>query len=249
MAGHSAFKNIMHKKGRADALRARAFSKLGRELTVAAKLGMPDPDFNPRLRAAIQAARAANMPKDNIERAIKKGSGGGEDANYEEVRYEGFGPGGVAIIVEALTDNRNRTAGDIRTTFGKHGGTMGAANSVSHQFERVGEVFYPAGAATGDQMFEAALDAGAGDVVSDESGHAVYCAPDDLGRVRDALEKRFGAPERAKLAWRPQVTIPLGEDAARTLLRLLGALEENDDVQTVAANYEIADDLMARLMG
>jgi YebC/PmpR family DNA-binding regulatory protein len=249
MAGHSAFKNIMHRKGRQDAARARVFSKLGRELTVAAKLGLPDPAFNARLRAAIQAAKAENMPKDTIERAIKKGAGGGDDSNFEEVRYEGFGPGGVAVIVEALTDNRNRTAGDIRTVFGRFGGTMGAANSVSHQFERVGEVFYPAAAATGEQMFEAALEAGAGDVVSDESGHTVYCAPGDLGPVRDALERKFGAPERAKLAWRPQATIPLDEESARALLKLLGALEENDDVQAVAANYEIADDMMARLMG
>jgi YebC/PmpR family DNA-binding regulatory protein len=249
MAGHSAFKNIMHRKGRQDAQRSRAFSKLGRELTVAAKLGLPDPAFNPRLRAAIQAARAENMPKDTIDRAIKKGIGGGDDANFEEVRYEGFGPGGVAIIVEALTDNRNRTAGDIRTAFGRHGGTMGTTNSVSHQFERVGEVYYPAATASGDQMFEAALEAGAGDVVSDDQGHAVYCAPDDLGQVRDALEKKFGAPERAKLAWRPQASIRLDEESARSLLKLLGALEEHDDVQAVAANYEIADELMARLMG
>ncbi len=249
MSGHSAFKNIMHRKGRQDAQRARAFSKLGRELTVAAKLGLPDPAFNPRLRAAIQAARAENMPKDTIDRAIKKGIGGGDDSNFEEVRYEGFGPGGVAIIVEALTDNRNRTAGDIRTAFGRFGGTMGTTNSVSHQFERVGEVYFPVAAASGDQMFEAALEAGADDVASDDRGHTVYCTPDDLGQVRDALEKKFGAPERAKLAWRPQASIPLDEESARSLLKLLGALEEHDDVQAVAANYEIADDLMARLMG
>ena len=249
MAGHSAFKNIMHKKGRADAQRARLFSKLGRELTVAAKMGLPDPATNPRLRAAVQAAREANMPRDTIERAIKKGQSGGEDGSYEEVRYEGFGPGGVAIIVEALTDNRNRTAGDIRTTFGRHGGTMGATNSVSHQFQRRGEVYYPARAASGEAMFEAALEAGADDVVSDEEGHTVHCAPDDLADVREALEKKFGPPARAKLAWLPQATIPLDETAARTLLKLLGALEEHDDVQAIAANYEIADDLLARLMG
>lgn len=249
MAGHSQFKNIMHRKGRQDAQRSKAFAKLGRELTVAAKQGVPDPAMNARLRAAIIAARAQNMPKDTIERAIKKGSGGGEDGNYEEVRYEGFGPGGVAIIVEALTDNRNRTAGDIRTLFGKNGGTLGELNSVSYQFGRVGEIYYPASAATGDAMFEAALEAGADDVVSDADGHTINCAIDALGAVRDALEAKFGTPERAKLVWKPQATIPLDEEAARTLLKLLDALDDNDDVQSVAANYEIAEDLMARLMG
>jgi len=229
MAGHSQFKNIMHRKGRQDAQRSKAFAKLGRELTVAAKQGVPDPSMNARLRAAIIAARAQNMPKDTIERAIKKG--------------------GVAIIVEALTDNRNRTAGDIRTLFGKNGGTLGELNSVSYQFGRVGEIYFPAKAATGDQMFEAALEAGADDVVSDEDGHTVYCAVDALGAVRDALEAKFGTPERAKLVWKPQATIPLDEEAARTLLKFLDALDDNDDVQSVAANYEIAEDLMARLMG
>jgi YebC/PmpR family DNA-binding regulatory protein len=249
MAGHSQFKNIMHRKGRQDAQRSKVFAKIGRELTVAAKAGLPDPAFNPRLRAAITAAKAVNMPRDTIERAIRKGQGGGDDANYEEVRYEGFGPGGVAIIVEALTDNRNRTAGDIRTAFGKHGGNLGETNSVSYQFGRVGEVFYPAKAASGEQMFEAALEAGADDVASDDEGHTIHCAPDSLGAVREALEKRFGPPERAKLTWKPQATIPLDEEAARSLLKLLNVLEENDDVQSIVANYEIADDLMARLMG
>jgi YebC/PmpR family DNA-binding regulatory protein len=249
MAGHSQFKNIMHRKGRQDAQRSKAFAKLGRELTVAAKQGVPDPTMNARLRAAIIAARAQNMPKDTIERAIKKGAGGGDDANYEEVRYEGFGPGGVAIIVEALTDNRNRTAGDIRTLFGKNGGTLGELNSVSYQFGRVGEIYFPLKAATGDQMFEAALEAGADDVVSDEDGHTINCAVDALGAVRDALEAKFGTPEQAKLVWKPQATIPLDEEAARTLLKFLDALDDNDDVQSVAANYEIAEDLMARLMG
>jgi len=249
MAGHSQFKNIMHRKGRQDAQRSKAFAKLGRELTVAAKQGVPDPSMNARLRAAIIAARAQNMPKDTIERAIKKGAGGGDDANYEEVRYEGFGPGGVAIIVEALTDNRNRTAGDIRTLFGKNGGTLGELNSVSYQFGRVGEIYFPLKAATGDQMFEAALEAGADDVVSDEGGHTINGAVDALGAVRDALEAKFGTPEQAKLVWKPQATIPLDEEAARTLLKFLDALDDNDDVQSVAANYEIAEDLMARLMG
>ncbi|MCC7047161.1 MAG: YebC/PmpR family DNA-binding transcriptional regulator [Alphaproteobacteria bacterium] len=249
MAGHSQFKNIMHRKGRQDAQRSKVFAKIGRELTVAAKSGVPDPGFNPRLRAAITAARAVNMPRDTIERAIKKGQGGGDDTNFEEVRYEGFGPGGVAIIVEALTDNRNRTAGDIRTAFGKHGGTLGETNSVSYQFGRVGEVFYAAKAASGDQMFEAALEAGADDVASDEEGHTIHCAPDALGAVREALERKFGPPERAKLTWKPQATIPLDEESARTLLKLLDVLEDNDDVQSIVANYEIADETMARLMG
>ena len=249
MAGHSQFKNIMHRKGRQDAQRSRMFAKIGRELTVAAKSGLPDPAFNPRLRAAITAARAVNMPRDTIDRAIKKGTGGGDEANYEEVRYEGFGPGGVAIIVEALTDNRNRTAGDVRTAFGRHGGHMGETNSVSYQFGRVGEVFYPAKTASGDQMFEAALEAGADDVASDEEGHTIQCAPESLGAVRETLEKKFGPPERAKLTWKPQATIPLDEESARTLLKLLDVLEDNDDVQSIVANYEIADELMARLMG
>lgn len=249
MAGHSQFKNIMHRKGRQDAQRSKLFAKIGRELTVAAKSGLPDPAMNPRLRAAVQAARAVNMPRDTIERAIKKGSGGGADGNYEEVRYEGFGPGGVAIIVEALTDNRNRTAGEVRTAFGKHGGTLGETNSVSYQFGRVGEVFYPAKAASGEQMFEAALDAGADDVTSDDEGHTIQCAPEALGQVREALEAKFGAPESARLSWKPQATIPLDEEPARTLLKLLDTLEDNDDVQSVVANFEIADDLMARLMG
>ena len=249
MAGHSQFKNIMHRKGRQDAQRSRLFAKLGRELTVAARSGLPDPASNPRLRAAVQAARGANMSRDTIERAIKRGAGGGDDSNYAEVRYEGFGPGGVAIIVEALTDNRNRTAGDVRTAFGKHGGTLGATNSVSHQFGRVGEIVYPAKAASGDAVFEAALDAGADDVASDEEVHTIHCEPDALGSVREALEARFGPPERARLGWKPLATVPLAEDNARTLLKLLDVLEDNDDVQSVVANFEIADDLMARLTG
>ena len=248
MAGHSHSKNIMHRKGAQDARKARQFAKVIREITVSAKLGLPDPATNPRLRAAVTAARVMNMPKDTIERAIRKASdaAGGED--YVEVRYEGYGPAGVAVIVEALTDNRNRTASDLRTAFNKNGGTMGESNSVAFQFARVGAIQYPPKAASADAMMEAAIEAGAEDVVSDEDGHEVTCATDDLFAVRDALEARFGPPEAAKLDWRPQVTVPV-EDAERAtaLLKLLDALEDNDDVQTVYSNVEIADDLMEQL--
>jgi YebC/PmpR family DNA-binding regulatory protein len=247
MAGHSHSANIAHRKGAQDAKRAKQFTKLIRELTVAAKSGLPDPAANPRLRAALIAARGANMPKDTIDRAIKRGSDPGEGQNFEEVRYEGYGPGGVAIIVEALTDNRNRTAGEIRTAFDKHGGTLGATNSVAFQFQRAGSVFFPFKTAEAEAMFEAALEAGASDVVSDTQGHEVLCAPDDFNEVRDAMEKKFGAPERAALIWRPQVTVPVGADHAETLFKLFEVLDDNDDVQAVSANYEIDDALMAKL--
>jgi YebC/PmpR family DNA-binding regulatory protein len=247
MAGHSQFKNIMFRKGAQDARRAKAFTKLIRELTTAARTGLSDPAANPRLRAAVIAARAANMPKDTIERAIRRGAGGGDDAAYSEMRYEGYGPGGVAIIVEALTDNRNRTASDIRTTFSKHGGTLGEANSVAFMFERVGRILYPAEAASAEAVFEAAIDCGAEDVGSDATGHEVTCRPEAFSQVRDALEARFGAPREARLAWKPATTIAVDQDAAETLLKLLDALEDNDDVQTVAANFAISDDVMARL--
>jgi YebC/PmpR family DNA-binding regulatory protein len=247
MAGHSQFKNIMYRKGAQDAKRAKQFTKLIRELTVAARNGLPDPAVNPRLRAAIIAARQANMSKDTMERAIKRGASPGEGENYEEVRYEGYGPGGVAIIVEALTDNRNRTAGEVRVAFDKHGGTMGATNSVSFMFQRVGSITYPAKAADADAMFEAALDAGAADVRSTADGHEVICAPEDLNEVREAVEKKFGAAERAALTWRPQTTVPVGPDHAETLFDLLEVLDDNDDVQSVSANYEIDDALMAKL--
>ena len=247
MAGHSHSANIAHRKGAQDAKRAKQFTKLIRELTVAAKSGLPDPAANPRLRAALIAARGANMPKDTIDRAIKRGAAAGEGDNFEEVRYEGYGPGGVAIIIEALTDNRNRTAGEIRTAFDKNGGTLGATNSVAFQFQRAGSVFFPAKAAEAEAMFEAALEAGASDVVSDKTGHEVLCAPDDFNEVRDAMEKKFGAPERAALIWRPQVTVPVGADHAETLFKLFEILDDNDDVQTVSANYEIDDALMAKL--
>jgi YebC/PmpR family DNA-binding regulatory protein len=249
MAGHSQFKNIMYRKGAQDAKRGKMFTKLIREVTVAARAGLADPAANPRLRAAVMAARAANMPKDTIERAIRRGSGADAGDNFEEVRYEGYGPGGVAIIVEALTDNRNRTASEVRTAFGKHGGTLGETGSVSYLFERVGLIHYPPEAATGDEMFEAALEAGARDVETGEAGHQVTCAPDDLSTVRDSLEGRFGPPEAARLDWTPQVSVAINEDHAATLFRLLGVLDDNDDVQRTVANFEVADDVLERLSG
>ncbi len=248
MAGHSQFKNIMHRKGAQDAKRAKVFTKLIRELTVSAKYGLPDPAMNPRLRAAVQAAREANMPKDTIERAIKRGAGGEGDSNYEEVRYEGYGPGSVAIIVEALTDNRNRTASEIRSAFAKHGGNLGETNSVSFMFDRIGAIHYPADRATGDAMFEAALEAGADNVESGDDGHDVACAPDALNAVREALESAFGPPASARLDWRAQLSVPVtDEQTAQTLIKLLEVLEDNDDVQRVQANFDISQDVMERL--
>ncbi|HLI13576.1 MAG TPA: YebC/PmpR family DNA-binding transcriptional regulator [Alphaproteobacteria bacterium] len=247
MAGHSQFKNIMYRKGAQDAKRARLFTKLIREIMVSAKSGLPDPASNPRLRAAIAAARDANMPRDNIERAIRRATGGEEDANYEEVRYEGYGPGGVAIIVEALTDNRKRTASDVRTAFSKHGGTLGETNSVSFQFKRLGQIQYGPEAGTADAIFEAALDVGADNVESSAGGHEITCAPEDFNAVRESLEARFGRPQRAGLVWKPQMAIQVDEEQAKTLLKLLDQLEDSDDVQSVAANFEIPDDLMAKL--
>ena len=247
MAGHSQFKNIMHRKGAQDIKRAKEFGKLAREIQVAAKLGAPEPDQNPRLRAAIAAARGANMPKDNIERAIRKATGDGDDTNYEDVRYEGYGPGGVALIVEALTDNRNRTASEVRSAFSKFGGSLGETGSVGFQFDRVGQIFYESDVATTDAMFEAALEAGAEDVDSTADGHEIRCAPDDFHAVRDGLEGQFGAPRSAGLAWKPQVTIAVDVDAAATLLKLLQALEDSDDVQSVSANFDIDDAIMAEL--
>jgi YebC/PmpR family DNA-binding regulatory protein len=246
MAGHSQFKNIMHRKGRQDAKRAREFTRLVREVQVAARSGLPDPASNPRLRSALQAARAANVPKDNIERAIRRGAGGDDEA-YEEVRYEGYGPGGVAVIVETLTDNRNRTAAEIRAAFSKLGGSLGETGSVSYQFDRVGEIIYPADAADADAMLEAAVEAGAEDCRSDESGHEIICAPDDLAAVRDALEARLGPPEAARLGWRPQATVPIAEDQAQTLFRLLETLDDSDDVQRVVANFDVDEAVLERL--
>ncbi|MDX1421978.1 MAG: YebC/PmpR family DNA-binding transcriptional regulator [Kiloniellales bacterium] len=247
MAGHSQFKNIMYRKGAQDKKRAKLFSRLSREITVAARSGLPDPDMNPSLRTAVVAARAANMPKDNIERAIKKAAGGEDEANYEEIRYEGYGPGGTAIIVEAVTDNRNRTAAEVRTAFGKHGGTLGEANSVSFLFDRVGQIVYDRDVGSADQVFEAAVEAGADNVESTGEAHEITCAPDDLAAVRDALEARLGPPREAQLAWKPLSTVQVEDTEADSLLKLLDALDDSDDVQQVSANFEISDDVMARL--
>ena len=247
MAGHSQFKNIMHRKGKQDAKRARVFTKIIREITVASRAGLPDPAANPRLRAGVLAAREANMPKDTIERAIKRGAGGEEGTGFEEVRYEGFGPGGVAIIVEALTDNRNRTAGDIRTAFGKHGGSLAETGSVGFMFERAGVIRYPAARAGADAMFEAALEAGATDVRSDQDGHEIVCGAGEFNAVREALERKFGEAAEARLDWRPTSAVSVAGETAENLLKLLETLEDNDDVQRVASNFEVADDVMARL--
>jgi YebC/PmpR family DNA-binding regulatory protein len=246
MAGHSKFKNIMHRKGAQDKKRAAQFSKLSREITVAAKMGMPDPDMNPRLRAAVLAARAQSVPKDNIQRAIDKASKG-EGENYEEVRYEGYGPGGVALIVEALTDNRNRTATNVRTAFAKNGGNLGASGAVSHGFERLGLIEYGIAAGDEDKVLEAAIEAGADDVESDEDGHAIWVAVENLHPVARELEKALGEAEGVKLAWKPSLKAEVGEDDARTLLKLIDVLDDDDDVQTVWGNYEIPDAVMEKL--
>jgi YebC/PmpR family DNA-binding regulatory protein len=246
MAGHSQFKNIMHRKGRVDAQRSKIFGKLAREITVAAKLGLPDPDMNPRLRAAIIAARAENMPKDNIDRAIKK-SQGGDAESYDEIRYEGYGPGGAALIVEAMTDNRNRTASDIRSVFTKNGGNLAETGAVAFMFDRVGLVEFDAAVADTDTMFEAAIEAGADDVVSDEEGHAVYCEQNALAEVTKALEARFGEPRKSALVWRPQNTVDVDDEAAEKLVRLVESLEDHDDVQNVFVNFEVSDTAMAKM--
>jgi YebC/PmpR family DNA-binding regulatory protein len=250
MAGHSQFKNIMHRKGAQDKKRAKIFAKHIRELTVAAKSGLPDPAMNPRLRSAIAAARADNMPNDNIDRAIKRASGEAGADNYEEMRYEGYGPGGVAIIVETLTDNRNRTAADVRAAFAKAGGTMGETGSVSFMFDRIGQVIYPAGEIEADDMFEAALEAGADNVESDAQIHEVTCAMEDFNDVRDALEEKFGNPQEAGIVWKPQNTIPVEtEDLANSLFKLVDVLEDNDDVQKVSANFDIPEEIMEKMGG
>jgi YebC/PmpR family DNA-binding regulatory protein len=248
MAGHSQFKNIMYRKGAQDKKRAKIFGRLIREITVAARSGLPEPDKNPRLRAAISAARAANMPKDNIDRAIKRVAGGEDDTTYDEIRYEGYGPGGVALIVEALTDNRNRTASEVRAAFGRHGGALAETNAVSFMFDRVGLIALDAGVGSADEVFEAAVEAGADNVESAGDGHEITCDPDEFNTVRDALAARFGDPREAHLAWKPQNTVTVEEQHAETLLKLLDVLDDNDDVQQVAANFEIADEVMARLM-
>jgi YebC/PmpR family DNA-binding regulatory protein len=246
MAGHSKFKNIQHRKGAQDKKRSAQFSKLSREITVAAKMGMPDPDFNPRLRLAVNAAKAQSMPKDNIQRAIDKAIGGDAE-NYEEIRYEGYGPGGVAVIVEALTDNRNRTATNVRTAFAKNGGNLGASGAVSHGFDRMGLITYPASVGDADTVFEAALEAGAEDVSSSDDEHEIWTAMDSLHEVAKTLESTLGAAESASLAWKPQLTVDVDLDNAATLLKLIDTLEEDDDVQTVWGNYDMSDEVMAKL--
>jgi YebC/PmpR family DNA-binding regulatory protein len=246
MAGHSKFKNIMHRKGAQDKKRSAVFSKLSREITVAAKMGLPDPAMNARLRAAVLAARAGGMPKDNIERSINKASSSDAE-NYEEIRYEGFGPGGVSLIIEALTDNRNRTATNVRTAVSKNGGNLGASGSVSHAFDRMGLISYPAKVGDADKVFEAALEAGAQDVSSSEEGHEIWTDQADLHEVAKALEPVLGEAEGAKLAWRPQTTIEVGEGDAATLLKLIDSLDDDDDVQQVWGNYEVPDEVMEKL--
>ena len=246
MAGHSKFKNIMHRKGAQDKKRSALFSKLSREITVAAKMGMPDPANNPRLRAAVVAARVEGMPKDNIQRAIDK-SQGGDIANYEEVRYEGFGPGGVSLIIESLTDNRNRTATNVRTAMAKNGGNLGASGSVSHGFERLGLISYPVSAGSADAVFEAALEAGADDVQSSEEGHEIWCSIENLHDVARALEPVLGDSGQAKLAWKPGTMVTVGAEDAAQLMKLIDVLDDDDDVQTVWGNYDVPDDVMAGL--
>jgi len=246
MAGHSQFKNIMHRKGRQDAVRSKLFGKLAREITVSAKMGLPDPAMNPRLRAAIIAARAENMPKDNIERAIKKATGA-DSENYDEMRYEGYGPGGVAVIVEVLTDNRNRTASDVRATFTKSGGNLAETGAVSFMFDHVGVIEYDAKLASADAMLEAAIDAGADDVVSNENGHEVYASSATFHEVSKALEAKFGEPRKAALTWKPQNTVPVDDEQGEKVLKLIETLNEHDDVQNVYANFEVSDALVAKL--
>jgi len=246
MAGHSQYKNIMHRKGRQDAAKSKLFGKLAREITVSARLGTPDPAMNPRLRAAVLAARAENMPKDNIERAIKKALGGDAD-NYEQIRYEGYGPGGVAVIVEVLTDNRNRAAGEVRSTFTKSGGNLAETGAVSFMFDHVGVIEYDANVASAEAMFEAALEAGADDVVSNESTHEAYAAQDHFGSVAKALEAKFGEPRKASLVWRPQNTVAVDDQQGEKLLKLIETLSEHDDVQNVYANFEVSDALVSRM--
>jgi YebC/PmpR family DNA-binding regulatory protein len=246
MAGHSKFKNIMYRKGAQDKKRSAMFSKLSREITVAAKMGLPDPEANARLRAAVIAARAQSMPKDNIQRAIDKSSAG-EGDNYEEIRYEGFGPGGVSLIVEALSDNRNRTATNVRTIFSKNGGNLGASGSVSHGFERLGLIEYPGSAGDGDKVLEAAIEAGAEDVESDETGHRIWTGIDSLHEVAKALEPMLGEAESTKLAWKPQTEVEVRGDDAQQLLKLMDALDEDDDVQTVWGNENIPDEELEKL--
>ena len=247
MSGHSQFKNIMYRKGAQDKKRGKVFTKLIRELTTAARTGLPDPNANPRLRAAVLAARQANMPKDTVERAIKRGAGGEAGEAYDEVRYEGYGPGGIAIIVEALTDNRNRTASEVRAAFTKAGGALGETNSVGFLFDHVGEIVFPPTAASAESVLDAAIEVGAEDVESDADGHVVISAPEDLNTVRDALEQHFGPANSARLAWRPKSATMIDDEAATSLIKLLATLEDSDDVQNVYANFEVGEEVLARL--
>ena len=246
MAGHSKWANIQHRKGRQDAVRAKLFSKLSKEITVAAKMGDPDPDKNPRLRLAVKEAKAASMPKDNIDRAIKK-SLGGEGDDYEEIRYEGYGPNGVAVIVEAMTDNRNRTDSVVRSTFSKNGGNLGETGSVAFMFDRKGEVTYPASVGDADTVMMAAIEAGAEDVESTEDGHVIWCADTDLAEVANALEAELGESDSTKLVWRPNITTELDLENMQKLMKLIDALDDDDDVQRVTANFEVSDAVMAQL--
>jgi len=246
MAGHSQFKNIMHRKGKQDKVRSKVFGKLAREITVAAKLGQPDPAFNPRLRAAILAARAENMPKDNIERAVKKATGT-DSENFDDIRYEGYGPGGVAVIVEALTDNHNRTAGEVRSIFTKSGGNLATTGAVSFMFDHVGVVEYDVKAASADAMLDAAIEAGAEDVTSNDDGHAIFTTTETLRDVAKALEVKFGEARKSALLWKPQNTVALDDEAGEKMLRLIESLDDNDDVQNVYANFEVSDVLMQKM--
>ena len=248
MAGHSQFKNIMHRKGAQDKKRAKIFAKIQREITVAAKTGGGDPSANPRLRAAMTAARQSNMPNDRIKRTIDTATGAADGDNYEEVRYEGYGPGGVAIIVDALTDNRHRTATEVRTAFAKNGGNLGETNSVSFMFERVGQIVYPAAKAAADKMFEAAVEAGAQDCASTSEFHEITTSPEDFSAVRDVLEKKFGEAERAGLVWKPNVMVPVDQTKAQEIMALVEALEDDDDVQTVTTNFEVSDEVMQKML-
>ncbi|MGN7438548.1 MAG: YebC/PmpR family DNA-binding transcriptional regulator [Alcanivorax sp.] len=247
MAGHSKWANIKHRKGAQDAKRAKIFSKLGREITVAAKLGGDDPGMNPRLRLAIATARGQSMPKDAIERAVQKGIGGGDGDNYEEMRYEGYGTGGVAIIVDTLTDNKNRTAAEVRAAFTKHDGNLGTTGSVSFMFDQMAEVVFPIDKASADEMFEAALEAGASNVESNDEYHEIQCSTEDFANVRDALEEKYGEPERQGLVWVPNVTTEVDESQAASIMGLIDALEDNDDVQKVTANFDVSDEIMEKL--
>jgi YebC/PmpR family DNA-binding regulatory protein len=250
MAGHSQFKNIMYRKGAQDAKRAKVFTKLLREITTAARSGLPDPGTNPRLRAAMIAAREANMPKDTVERAIKRATGADGDTTYVEMRYEGYGPGGVAVIVEALTDNRNRTASDVRSIFSKYGGNLGESGSVAFMFDRVGEIRYPGSVASADDVLEKAIEAGADDVTSGdgpEGVHEIICSQENFAAVRDGLEATLGTPASARIVWRPKSGTPVEGETAQTLIKMIEALDDNDDVQTVTANFEVSDETLARL--